>query len=336
MKKLVQNGIRRIRRIFPEKRRKSGYSSQDVQFRTAYGKQEKTRKKSNPVKGLRQILRRKPQVNEESYRRKETRRIPGIRLTAAFALAASVVFLLWYSGGFGGWRTLVPNVSFFQLHQLEFKGCSVATEAVLRERGGLVLYQTNLLTLDTEKIEKLLGTVPWVSAAKVTRNWPSGLVVTIVEHSPIALVNEMKDGNPVLSYLDKAGIAFLPVEPGKDMDYPVITGFERLRDPLLRQQIFSDIVQFLKQTEKNNPNLPAQSVSEIHVEEDGGLVVFLVEYPFPVFLGKGQIVQKYNRLVKVLEDLYKKQDEGMQISRVEYIRMDNLNDKVLVAQSGSG
>jgi len=40
--------------------------------------------------------------------------------------------------------------------------------------------------------------------------------------------------------------------------------------------------------------------------------------------------------VKVLEVLYKKQEKEMQISRVEYIRMDYLEDKVLVAQSGSG
>lgn len=336
MKNLLQSGIRRIRRIFPEKRQKTGYSSLDVQFRTAYGKQENPRKKRLPTGSLTKILRRRPQINEDGYRRKEAKKIPGIPLATGLVLTAAIVLLLWYNGGWAGWRNLAPDISFFQLHQLEFKGCSVATEAALREKGGLTLYQTNILTLDIDKVEKLLVTVPWVRSAKVTRNWPSGLTVTIVEHSPLALVNGEKDGKPVLSYLDKSGVAFMPVEPGQDIDYPIVTGLENIREPQRRQEIFSDISQFLRQTEKNNPNLPTQAVSEIHVRENGELIIFLVEYPFPIFFGKGQVDKKYNRLVKVLEVLYKKQDTGMQISRVEYIRMDYLNDKVLVAQSGSG
>ncbi len=337
MKKLLQGVIGQMKRILPVKRQKSGYKSFDVQFRTAYGKQGKERKKRLlPVSALTTALRKKTKAKEEGYRRKEEGKLPGLRLAAGVALAAAVVFIFWQKGGWGGWQTLVPGVSFFQLHHLEFKGRSVTTEAALRERSGLALYQTNLLTLDTDKVEKLIADDPWVRSAKVTRDWPSGLTVAIVEHTPLALMSGDESGGSGLSFIDKSGVVFMTVSPGQDIDYPIITGLERIHELKQRQEIFFDIFQFLKQSEKNNPNLPTQAVSEIHVNENGELIIFLVEYPFPIFFGRGQTETKYNRLVKVLEVLYKKHDEGMQISRVEYIRMDYLNDKVLVAQSGSG
>ena len=337
MKKLLQNVIGQIRRIFSVKRQKSGYKSLDMQFRTAYGKQEKEQKKRRlPGAALTTALRKKTKAKEESYRKKEGGGIPRLRLAAGVALAAAVGFFFWHNGGWGGWRGLVPGISFFQLHHLEFKGCSVTAEAALRERSGLALYQTNLLTLDTDKVEKLIDDDPWVRSVKVTRNWPAGLTVAIVEHTPLALMSGDGSGGSGLSFVDNSGVVFMAVIPGQDIDYPIISGLERIHEPKQRQEIFLDIFQFLKQSGKNNPNLPTQAVSEIHVNENGELIIFLVEYPFPIFFGRGQAETKYNRLVKVLEVLYKKHDEGMQISRVEYIRMDYLNDKVLVAQSGSG
>ncbi len=337
MRKLIQKGMRNIRRLLPLKRKKTGYSAFDAPFRTAYGKEEAVRKgRRIPVAALSAALRKKARGKEDSYKRKEGKRFFGLRLVAGTLLIASVGLMFWYSGGWGGWRALVPGIPFFQLHHLEFNGCSVTTEAALRERGGLALYQNNLLTLDTAKVEKLIAEDPWVSTVRVKRNWPSGLTVSVVEHTPLALANSEADGHSGLSYIDKSGVAFMPVSPGQEMDYPVITGLERIKEAKQRQEILADIFGFLKHSEKNDPNLPTESISEIHVNEKGELVIFLVEYPFPIFFGRAQAETKYNRLVKVLEVLYKKRDEGMQILRVDYIRMDYLDDKVLVAQSGSG
>jgi cell division protein FtsQ len=136
--------------------------------------------------------------------------------------------------------------------------------------------------------------------------------------------------------MDREGRAFIEVGVGMDTDFPVVTGLERIKEEGRKKEILEDVLGFLRQTQKNDPNLPTQAVSEIHVSLDGELVVFLVDYPFPIFFGRGKVETKYNRLVKVLEVLYKKQESEMQISRVEYIRMDYLEDKVLVAQSGSG
>ena len=86
----------------------------------------------------------------------------------------------------------------------------------------------------------------------------------------------------------------------------------------------------------NNPNLPVQSISELHLDDEEGLVLYLVEHPFPIFFGEGDVRKKYVRLRKVLEMLYKPRRTGMDIGRVAYIKMDYLKDKVIVCYDESG
>jgi cell division protein FtsQ len=337
MKKLIQGSIRGIRRIFSAKKNTSGYRSFDAPFRTTYGKKETSAKKKRlPRSPLSTIFGKKKTVREEGYRRKEARKIPLFRIVAGCFVVVAVVLAFRVSEGWRGWRELIPGISIFQLHEVTFTGCSATTGEALRARAGLVLYQTNLLRLDTKEVERRIAEDPWVSSVRVECDWPSRLNITVTEHAPLALIGDEggKDGG--LSYIDQFGNIFMAVRPGQDIDYPVITGLAKIQEKKQRQEILDDIFEFLRQTEKNNPNLPTQAISEMHINGSGELVIFLVEYPFPIFFGRGRAETKYNRLVKVLEVLYKKHENKMQISQVEYIRMDYLNDKVLVAQSGSG
>ena len=128
----------------------------------------------------------------------------------------------------------------------------------------------------------------------------------------------------------------MPVPIGANLDFPVITGLAEIDIPALKKKALAEILLFLQKVGINDPHLPAQSVSEVHVNPIGELVVYLVEYPFPIFFGNGNTKQKYQKLIRVLRALYKKERGEEIISSVEYIRMDYFNDKVLVAQSGSG
>lgn len=77
---------------------------------------------------------------------------------------------------------------------------------------------------------------------------------------------------------------------------------------------------------KGNAILPIQSVSEVHIDQQQGLIVYLIDQPFPVYFGKDRLQTKYFRLVKVLEQLYAKK----QVDAVKEIRMDYSDDKILV------
>lgn len=222
------------------------------------------------------------------------------------------------------------------MRNIDFVGCEATSEKRLRPLAGITIYQTSLMGLDQDAVERRIEKDPWVSKAEVTRDWPSTIVIKVVEHRPIALLNKSTATEPKLYYIDRKGLPFLQVKPGNDIDYPVITGLDRVEDVQDRKDIFSDIYTFLRLVRRNNPNLPAQSVSEIHVNEDSEMVVYLVDYTFPIFFGRGEIADKYTRLVRVLNVLYREKKKGMLLSGVEYIRMDYLKDKVLVAQSESG
>jgi len=170
----------------------------------------------------------------------------------------------------------------------------------------------------------------------VKRNWPSTVEIEIRENVPVALLHTMSAERDQLYYIDKKGTSFMPVSVGANLDFPVITGLAEITDPSLKKKALTEVLLFLQKVRRNDPHLPVQSVSEVHVDSHGELVVYLVEYPFPIFFGNGNTKQKYLKLIRVLRALYKKERGEEIISSVEYIRMDYFNGKVLVAQSGSG
>jgi cell division protein FtsQ len=202
----------------------------------------------------------------------------------------------------------------------------------LREASGITLHQTSLVGLNCAQVEASLNTVPWVAQAEVQRKWPSTIKISIVENEPVALLHSKKKNGDQLQYINKKGVPFLQVGPGFDIDFPVITGLNEIKETRVREKALAEALVFLDNVGGDNPYLPAQSVSEIHLNQNGEMVVYLVEYPFPIFFGNDNTSTKYARLVQVLKALYKQQKGKESISQIEYIQMDYLNDKVLVAQ----
>ncbi len=294
------------------------------------------RRKGNFLGRFKNSVRKKRTVEVESYLSQSQFGVS--KKIKAIPVVVVLVFLvsLFTFDGFGFLGRKFENISTFKVRYIDFVGCESTSEKRLRPLAGITIYQTSLMGLDSEAIESRIEQDPWVSKAEVSRDWPSTIVIKVVEHRPIALLNKSETTEPKLYYIDRKGVPFLEVKPGNDVDFPVITGLDRRYNDQEKREIFSDIYTFLRLVRRNNPNLPAQSVSEIHVNENSEMVVYLVDYTFPIFFGRGQITDKYTRLVRVLDVLYREKKKGMLLSGVEYIRMDYLKDKVLVAQSESG
>ncbi len=230
---------------------------------------------------------------------------------------------------------LFSRVEYFEVgDNVVIEGCHVTTPAEIRELGE-IRYHTNLFSINAGKLSAILVKHPWVSKAEIHRSWPNRLVIDIVEHVPEALCVLGKTGHDQLYYMDAKGVAFVGVRPGQDLDFPVITGLETIGKLERRKEALHDAMQFIKLVKQNNPNLPAQSISEIHLDTTEGMTVYLVEYPFPIYFGRGGVAKKYRQLESVLGALYRQRKDGMLISQVEYIRMDYLENKVLVAQTAS-
>ncbi|MCW5211088.1 cell division protein FtsQ/DivIB, partial [Desulfobulbus sp. N3] len=165
---------------------------------------------------------------------------------------------------------------------------------------------------------------PWVDQVEVERVWPDTLTIRVHEYRPLAMIN-IEGKQQGLYYLDHHGIVFAPVESLQDIDYPVITGFappdgsgEVPGLDLAEGAMAEDVCDFLHVAARGNPILPLQSISEIHINREKGIIVYLVEHPFPIYVGYGNIEKRYYQLVKLLERFYRKK----RIEGIEEIRMD--------------
>lgn len=217
---------------------------------------------------------------------------------------------------------------FFQITATNIQGCRRTTKNMILELSGVDIH-TNLLALDVNVARKNIESHEWVESARLTRNWPNDLIITVKERLPLVIVN-LKDG---MYYMDRHGVAFAKVLPPEDMDYPILTGLNENNWPKrVKGSTLGEALRFIKYAKRGSSILPKQNISEIHLGEEGRITMYLVNRPFPITLGQGRIRTKYYRLAKVLYRLYKSKE----FSKTAYIKMDYGRDKVLVGFAGSG
>lgn len=328
--------------LIGKKKRGNGYLQSDIDLSPLPGQSSRQSGQYTPQKKrlarFRQVLTAKNRAHAShgGYTTTGTaaKRNLIFKMAGLATVTASLLFFIFV----GGWQIILKNletIPFFQVSGIVFSGKETIPEGKLREASGIIVHRTSLIGLDCRRVEASLLTVPWVARAVVKRKWPSTVEIAIVENVPVALLHNKSLQGAQLQYIDRKGVPFLQIKPGADIDFPVITGLTEIADPLTREKALAEVLGLLKNINGNNPYLPAQSVSEIHVNRDGEMVVYLVENPFPIFFGSSDIGRKYDRLVKVLKVLYKNQKGKGSISQIKYIQMDYLQDKVLVAESES-
>lgn len=253
---------------------------------------------------------------------------PGMRKKLVI-LGAGFVFLCaaLVAAGFVIYHGLAKS-DFFQITAIKIEGARRTTKNLILELSGVDIH-TNLLALDIDQVRSKIGANEWIESVEVERQWPNQLLIVIKERQPIAMAN-LEDG---LHYLDKHGVAFARVVPPEDMDFPVITGAQLDTWPAaIKNTPLEEAVQFIIYAGRGNAVLPKQSISEVHLTAENDIVLFLVSRPFPIFLGKGEMYTKYNRLARVLYWLYKKNE----FTETAYIRMDYTKNKVLVGKTVTG
>jgi POTRA domain, FtsQ-type/Cell division protein FtsQ len=318
-------------------KKKPGYTSfsSDLHIRGAAAETARYKPRLHRLAKIRQRIQGKKKDYQEEYSRPASRNRTSIKL-AVLILVTMALPLVWVYGGREKVHQGLQSIALFKVTKIEVAGCLAVSKEKIVDASGIITHQTSLLTLDKAQIEARIASIPWVARAEVKKDWPAKLQITIEENAPIALLHFPNGEGSQLQYVDGKGNAFSSVQPGADVDLPVVTGLMEVADQQLKEKALAEILIFLGKLRGNDPHLPAQSVSELHVTKAGEMVVYLVEYPFPIFFGNGNTKQKYSRLIQVLRALYKKQNGKELLSQIEYIQMDYLNDKVLVVESGSG
>lgn len=232
-----------------------------------------------------------------------------------------------------GWLgyTLLIRSDIFRMTSVSVQGNQVATQKQIVNAAGLNR-GTNLLSMNVGAVKALILKEPWVDQVWIKRHWPSTVEIIVNEYKPFALVNLERDGKRQLYYMDNKGVVFAPSSAERDLDYPVVNGSLLANDldgnRFRKDSLGGLALEFLKLTARGNQILPTQAVSEISVDTENGLVVYLVDHPFPIYMGKENLKTQFYRLIKVLARLY--QDD--KIKGVAEIRMDYAENKILVAR----
>jgi len=215
---------------------------------------------------------------------------------------------------------------FFQITATRIEGCRRTTKNLILELSGVDVH-SNLLALDLDRIEKNIESHEWVESIDIERVWPNLLNITVKEREPVAIVSLAKG----LFYLDGKGVAFAQVLPPEDMDYPVISGLDQEHWPeKVKGSALDEALQFIRYAGNGSSILPRQNISELNLKNKDDIILFLVNRPFPIHLGQGEIRTKYYLLAKVLYRLYKKDE----FSQIAYIHMNYTPNKVLVGFAG--
>lgn len=253
------------------------------------------------------------------------------RLKFKLVIKTFIVLLLLVSAGFITkeiYHKLCHN-DFFQITTMKIDGNRKVSKEQITALSKVDIH-SNLMAIDVGQVKSLLESHPWIARAEVSRDWPNRLLITVKEKNPVALLNR----NAGLFYMDNKGRIIAVASSSQELDFPVITGLKNYTfnpiDSAQTPEILQDALGLLKLASKNNSILPEQNISEIHITENGEMLLYLLERAFPIYMGADEkISTRYYRLVKVLKDLYKSRE----FSKVSYIRLDYQKDTILVGKA---
>ncbi len=238
-------------------------------------------------------------------------------------LGCALLAAIWLSS------QLLIRSDIFRLTDLRVSGIRTLTERQILDLADLQ-HGGSVLRFNVEAAEARIAAHPWVEQVKIQIHWPSAVEISIRENQPFALVNVEDNKEKRLRYITREGHLFAEVGQGQELDFPVITGVllktDIASDAFVKGGLAEAACSILLLAAKGNAILPIQSVSEVHIDPQQGLILYLIDRPFPVYFGKDRLQTKYFRLVKVLEQLYAKK----QVDTVKEIRMDYADDKILV------
>ncbi|HEX6314641.1 MAG TPA: FtsQ-type POTRA domain-containing protein [Gemmatimonadaceae bacterium] len=131
----------------------------------------------------------------------------GRRITAVGLLLA-VTSPLWA-------RPLLSRMEFFRVRRIEVRNARFTPPEEIRKR--LEIDTTFSIWNDLEPLQRRIAEHPQVSEVRLSRRFPSTLVVTVEEHQPVALVQ----GRGGLQAYDATGRA-LPLDPSRTpVDVPL-------------------------------------------------------------------------------------------------------------------
>jgi cell division protein FtsQ len=186
--------------------------------------------------------------------------------------------LIWGSFSWAGYTQLFNNPN------IVFTGNSIVDESeyksfLLKE------YSSNIFTKDLSAISNRIEEHSYVAGARVSKQFPKGILIEVFERYPVALINN----NPLL--LIDNNNTVLPFRSNSfDFKIPILSNFKITDDlfPIGKQTlspVVINVVQFLNRIKKEYPQL-YQNLSEVRLSKYDDYELILAEEPTKIIIGK--------------------------------------------------
>ena len=186
------------------------------------------------------------------------------------SLKAHLFALLWLVLLSGACFALLKSPAMY-LNRYEVRGAiNLSREEVIR--AAETPLGTHLLNIDTERARERIAALPKVKEARVLRQFPSTMVIEIVERTPVALV-PYQDGFVRVS---AEGVQIEHTKPEGELDLPVLTGIPLpVYEPgkALAGEGWAKLIAIAAAL----GDAVGPDVSEIHVEESGDITMYTVD-----------------------------------------------------------
>ena len=178
----------------------------------------------------------------------------------------------------------------------------------------------SLFDLELHMIGRKIEEHPWIARAEVERSFPDQVVIRVVERQARAIIDL-----DYLYYVDRSGVVFKMLESGDELDYPVITGIDRqyLLDHPDQTQNSLDLALSLMDQLEQRKLFNLDDVSEIHFDQQEGLIIYTRIGGVPVRMGKENFYAKLDRFEAIYNDLEPR------LLALKYIDL-NVTDRVIV------
>jgi cell division protein FtsQ len=264
----------------------------------------------------------------------------GIRTTLGLAILASVSFLFMLS------HDIITQCDYFSAKDMVVSGTQrLSPKQILKQ--AQIHQGMNTLAVNLAIARKKLLAHPWIAEARIKREIPSQIHITITEHQPLAIVDL---GRQFLINTD--GMIFKEMETSDPNKLPIITGL-RYSDIIIhglnkrpssgkgnaakntnrqaRSYPFEAVLEVLHLGQQAGCILPNRLIKRIRVDREIGLILYTSDTTREIKLGYNNFSQKYTVLKKVFFILSDGKLE--KFSKFDRIDLNNLN-RVVINPSG--
>ncbi len=233
------------------------------------------------------------------------------------SIASGTGFLL-ASGGLLMGQMLLES-GYFGVEQVRLEQQGRVNEGDILDASDIKIGDS-LFDLNLHMIGRKIEEDPWIARADVERLFPDQVVIRVVEREVKAIIDL-----DYLYYVDKSGEVFKMLDASDQLNYPVITGIDRqylLDNPDQTQNSLNMALQLMDEL-SNRTLFNLDDVSEVHYDEQEGMILHTRIGGVPVRMGKQGFNAKLNRLEKIYNDLEPR------LMALKYIDL-NVTDRVIV------